>query len=190
MALVRAKSHQLLKKYGGYESFIDEPNYIGNTPLLVAAERDSLAMVEFILEYPILINTKNHMNETALFYAVRNKNKPMIDLLLKKGAFLDFKNKNAETIYDIASSEIKDYIEERKHTYKISSYQRRYPLHYAIYLNDSNLIAKAMTLKNVNIIDSFGFSPLKIAQAYNNKEVIDQIKRLERVVKIATFETK
>ncbi|MDE6655690.1 MAG: ankyrin repeat domain-containing protein, partial [Anaeroplasmataceae bacterium] len=37
MALVRAKSHQLLKKYGGYESFIDEPNYIGNTTLLVDA---------------------------------------------------------------------------------------------------------------------------------------------------------
>ncbi|MDE6407032.1 MAG: ankyrin repeat domain-containing protein, partial [Anaeroplasmataceae bacterium] len=169
---------------------LEEPNYMGNTPLLVAAEKDSLLMVEFILEYPVFINIKNHMNETALFYAVRNENKEMIDLLLKNGAFLDFKNNNAETIYDIATKEIKEYIEERKRTYKMNTYERRYPLHYAIYKNDAKLIEKAMTLKNVNTVDMYHFTPLKLAKLYHNKQAIDGIKALERYAKIATLETK
>ncbi|MDE7095529.1 MAG: ankyrin repeat domain-containing protein, partial [Anaeroplasmataceae bacterium] len=51
LAFTRAKSPQLLRKYGGFEAWLEEPNYIGNTPLLVACERDSKEMAEFILEY-------------------------------------------------------------------------------------------------------------------------------------------
>ncbi|MDE5546653.1 MAG: ankyrin repeat domain-containing protein [Anaeroplasmataceae bacterium] len=190
MAFVRAKAPLLLKKYGGFEVWLEETNYIGNTPLIVASERDSIAMVKFILEYPVFINMKNHMNETALFYAVKNENKELIDLLLSHGAFLDFKNKNAETIYDIATKEIKEYIEERKRAYKMTTYRRRYPLHYAIYMDDSKLIEKAMTLKNVNMMDSYQFTPLKLATLYHNKQAIDGIKALGRLAKIATLETK
>lgn len=190
MAFVRAKAPLLLKKYGGFENWLEEPNYIGNTPLLIAAEKDSLTMAEFILEYPVFINTKNHMNETALFYAVRNRNEKMIDLLLKHGAFVEFKNKNSETIYDIASKEIKEFIEERKRVYKISSYQRRYPLHFAIYKEDAHLIEKSLTLKNVHIVDMFNFTPLMLAKLYNNKQAIEGIQSLERLAKIARLETK
>lgn len=190
MAFVRAKAPLLLKKYGGFEGWLEEPNYIGNTPLLVASERDSLPMVEFILEYPVFVNIKNHMNETALFYAVRNNNKEMVDKLMCHGAFLDFKNKNAETIYDIASNEMKEFIEERKRVYKITTYKRRYPLHYAIYMNDFKLFEKSLTLKNVNTIDLFQFTPIKLAKLYKNKKAIDRIKSLERLAKIATLETK
>ncbi|MDE6661522.1 MAG: ankyrin repeat domain-containing protein [Anaeroplasmataceae bacterium] len=190
LAFIRSKAPQLLKKYGGFEPWLEEPNYIGNNPLLVAAERDSRDMVEFILEYNVFVNYKNHMNETALFYAVRNKNKEIIDLLLKHGAFLDFKNKNAETIYDLATSEIKEFIEERKRAYKLTTYQRRYPLHYAIYMNDMKLIEKAMTLKNVNTLDLFNLTPLQLARLYHNKKAIEAIKNLERLAKIAALQTK
>ncbi|MCM1440716.1 MAG: ankyrin repeat domain-containing protein, partial [Roseburia sp.] len=123
-------------------------------------------------------------------YAVRNNNKEMVDIFIKHGAFLDFKNKNAETIYDIASDEMKEFIEERKRAYKITTYKRRYPLHYAIYMNDSKMIEKSLTLKNVNTVDLYHFTPIKLAKLYKNKQAIDGIKSLERLAKIATLETK
>lgn len=190
MAFVRSKSPLLLKKYGGFDSWIEEPNYLGNTPLIVATEVNSLPMVKLILEYPIFVNRKNHMNETSLFYAVRNRNKEMIDLLLQHGAFLDFKNKNSETIYDLATNDIKEFIEERKRVYKLSSYKRRYPLHYAIYLDDRDRIEKSLTIKNLHMEDMFHFTPAMLATLYKNKKVLEQIHLLERLAKIATLETK
>ncbi len=83
-----------------------------------------------------------------------------------------------------------EYIEERKRAYKMTNYRRRYPLHYAIYMDDSKLIEKAMTLKNVNMMDSYQFTPLKLATLYHNKQAIDGIKALGRLAKIATLETK
>lgn len=190
MAFIRAKSLSLLKKYGGYESWLTEPNYIGNTPLHIAACKNSLELAQFLLEHSVFINIKNHLNETALFYAVRNQNKEMIDLLLKHGAFLDFKNKNAETIYSFASKEMKEYIEECSRRYHLNTYKRRYPLHYAIYLGDASLIERYLTIRYMNIEDDYGFTPQLLAEKYQNKEVLERMKGLLRVAKIATFQTK
>lgn len=190
LALLRAKSLHLIQKYGGFEPWVEEPNYLGNTPLMIACEKNNLEMVQFLLEFPVFINQRNHFKESALFFAVRGKHKTIIDFLLKKGAFYDFKNKASETIEDLASSELKDFLEERKQVYQIANYRKKYPLHYAIYQEDANLIQKYMELRYLKVEDEYGFTPKKIAELYHNKEALDQIKQLERVARIAVLETK
>lgn len=190
MAFVRSKSISLLKKYGSFDSWIDEVNYLGNTPLIVAAKTNSYDMVSFLLEQHAFVNQFNHDGETALFYAVRNANKKMIDLFLQHGAFLDFKNRYLETIFSCATSEIKEYIEDRVQQYHLDTYKKKYPLHYALYIKDDKRIAKYMTLKHVYIEDDFGYTPELLAKIYHNKFALEKLKEFNRIAKIAAFETK
>lgn len=191
LALVQSKNPALLKKYGGYEPWLEEPNYLGNTPLILAVHRNAGSMVAFLLEHSIFVNRKNHIGETALFYAVRNKNYEIIDLLMQKGAFLDFKNQYSETIYDFIDSEdLKDYILSRSIHYKLDTYKKKYPLHYAIYQNDPKMMQRHMTLRCLSIVDPFGYSPTDLANLYQNAIALEQLKELKRQAKIRTIETK
>lgn len=190
MAFIRSKSLRLLKKYAGFEEWVNEANYLGNTPLMVAAEKNAYDMVSFLLEHHAFINALNHDGETALFFATRNGNKPILDLLIKNGAFLDFKNRNSETIFSYTPPEIKEYIEECTELYHLHTYKKKYPLHYAIYMQDDKKIAKYMTLKYAFIEDMFGYTPQELATIYHNKLALDQMKELNRLAKIASFETK
>ncbi|MDE7264068.1 MAG: ankyrin repeat domain-containing protein [Anaeroplasmataceae bacterium] len=190
LALLRAKKPHLIKKYGGFETWLEEPNYLGNTPLMIASEKNNAAMVQFLLDHSVFINQRNHFKESALFFAVRGKHKEIIDLLLKNGAFFDFKNKESQTIEEVASKEIKEFLLERRMNDQVASYKKRFPLHYAIYMEDPVLIQTYMNLKNLKREDDFGYSPKRLAELYHNKKALEHLKKLEREARIAVLKTK
>ncbi len=190
MAFTYAKNPKLLEKYKGYEPYLEEENHLGDTPLLLAVKLDSIGMVDFYLSKGAFINHRNHLKESVLFYAVRNENKAMIKLLMQHGAFLDFKNMFLETIFTIAKPHILEYIKELQAYEPYSTYERNYPLHYAIYMNDISMANRYLTLSYAFLEDSYGLLPSVLAEKYKNKAIIKKIKSLEREAKIATFRTK
>lgn len=188
-SFVRSKSIELINKYNNFISYINEPNYIGETPLMIACKNNSINIVKLLLEYKVLINQKNKNNETAIFYAVKEENKEIIELLIKNGAFLDFINKDFNSIYDISSNYIKEYIDMILNKYNLNDYKNKFILHYAIYLNDDKLIENNLNIKNLNIKDYYNLKPIDIAVMYN-KDVIKKIKKIDNIIKIEEFKNK
>lgn len=190
MAFVLSGRMDLLEKYGNYMKWLEEPNYLGETPLMLAVKQEDIKMVDFILSKKVFVNQKNHLGESAVFYAVRKRNKPLFKALLHFGAFLDFKNHFGETIFSLSKEDMKEYICECSSKEPYSSYKRTYPLHDAIYKEDAKEIFKYMHLPYAFLEDPFGYTPLKLAQKYKCKDTTQALKELEKKVKIQTFKTK
>ena len=167
MALVLSGGSHLLDKYGNYLSWLEEPNYLGETPLMLAVKLENIKMTEFILSKGVFVNQKNNLGESAIFYAVRKDNRELFKVLFHAGAFLDFKNHYGE-----------------------NSYERAYPLQYAIYVNNQREIEKNLVLPYAILEDDFHYTPLQLAEKYHLMDVIKAIKHLEKQAKIQTFRTK
>ena len=74
MALVLSGGSHILDKYGNYLPWLEEPNYLGETPLMLAVKLENIKMTEFILSKGVFVNQKNNLGESAIFYAVRKDN--------------------------------------------------------------------------------------------------------------------
>ncbi|MDE5715245.1 MAG: ankyrin repeat domain-containing protein [Anaeroplasmataceae bacterium] len=191
MALIRSKNLKLIEYLGHYQNLTDEENCFGNTPLIIAVEHNALSVVKFLIEQKVFVNHKNHLGETALFYAVRNNNKESIDLLLQNGAVFDIKNKNCETLFDISSKKsTKEFLREKIDLYGLEQYKKKFPLHYAIYIDDVSKIKNHLTIKNVNRTDQYGVTPEFLANQYHNRQLKKEIDLLQREVRVAQIKTK
>lgn len=190
MALVLSGGSHLLDKYGDYLSWLEEPNYLGETPLMLAVKLENIKMTEFILSKGVFVNQKNNLGESAIFYAVRKDNRELFKVLFHAGAFLDFKNHYGETLLSLSTDRMKEYIKECRATSFYNSYERAYPLQYAIYVNNQREIEKNLVLPYAILEDDFHYTPLQLAEKYHLMDVIKAIKHLEKQAKIQTFRTK
>ena len=176
MALVRSRNLDLIKRLGGYQDLLEKKNVFGQTPLAVAVKQNSTKMVEFLLENNVFVNTKDNFNETPLFSSYINENKEITSLLLQKGAIFNMKDKLSETIFNKpVEDEFLDYVLEKIDVLKLKDYEKIFPLHYNLYLNDENKIKNFLTIEHVNRKDIYGYTPLDIAKYYQNVKLIRQI---------------
>ena len=85
---------------------------------------------------------------------------------------------------------MKEYIKECRASSFYNSYERAYPLQYAIYVNNQREIEKNLVLPYAILEDNFHYTPLQLAEKYHLMDVIKAIKHLEKQAKIQTFRTK
>ena len=179
MALVRSRNLDLLKKVVVTDSIINKPNYLGETPLHIAAKTGDLEVVRYLIKNKAFINSKNKMKETPLFYAVSGLNMDIVSLLLENGACIDCKSAFGDNIFDIIPGNNMDYLKELIIRYKADEYKNDYPLHYAILIENFNLVLKNAVIRNINRKDPFGFTPMDLAIKMNNERIIDAIKKVK-----------
>lgn len=185
MALIRSRNIELIEKLGGYHHLLEEKNSFGQTPLAIAVKQNSLKVVEFLLSKKVFVNSKDNFNETPLFSSFINENKEITSLLLQNGAVTDIKDKLSETIFDKpVEEEFLSYVEEKIDLLHLKDYEKLYPLHYAIYMNDETKTKKYLTYQHIEREDKYGYKPLDIAKYYENKSLIklieDSIKNLTK----------
>lgn len=171
-ALVRSRNLELIYKLGGYKDYIEKRNCFGQTPLAIAVKQNSLDVVKFLLLNNAFVNTKDNFLETPLFSSYVNENKEITNLLLQHGAILDCKDKLIETIFDKkVSSNFKAYVEDKILLNQCRKYEKTYPLHYAIYINNYNKIISNLSIKNLNRKDKYGYTPYDIANYYKDYDL-------------------
>lgn len=177
MALVRSENLELIELFNDYDKYIEVSNYIGDTPLCIATKINSVKMVEFLISKGAFVNSKNNFNETPLFSAIGNNNQQIVGILLKHGAILDIKNKFGETVFnEYLDKEMIEFINDKELEYDLKSYERIYPLHYYIYLNDFHKINEYLVTRYINVEDPFGYTPLDLAIKYKEESLIKRIK--------------
>ncbi len=144
----------------------------GDTLLHIATEKGDVELVQQLLNKPSTkVNAKNRNGDTALH---RAKSKKIAELLIDYGADFTMKNKKGQTIFDIASADIrttsnkatKGMIALKRDIESIGS-----PLHWAAYKGNKNVV-KLLLRKDpdVNNKNSRGSTPLHTA--VNHKEVV------------------
>ncbi|MCX5922389.1 MAG: ankyrin repeat domain-containing protein [Candidatus Dependentiae bacterium] len=76
----------------------------GNTPLILAAEKNDSKCIEFLLGKNAAINHQNHDGNSAIMVAVSERKYFSACALLQKGSAVDctLKNKNGHTVGDLA----------------------------------------------------------------------------------------
>lgn len=173
MALVRSRNLELLGKIKVDDEIVNTPNYIGETPLHIACHAGDLRVIDYLLKNKAFVNAKNKTGETPLFYAVAVQNKDVISVLLKAGAVLDCKSTFGDTIYNlIPTYELSSYINEKSEQYKNYLYYSNYPLHYAIIIENIEMVKKFCNIRNIERRDKFGYTPLELANRIHNDKIL------------------
>ena len=177
MALVRSRNLDLLNRIDVNEVIVNKPNYMGETPLHIACRCADTKVINYLLEHHAFVNSKNKQKETPLFYAVLSQNKEVISMLLKAGAVLDCKSTFGDTIYQlIPSYDLSSYINEKSEQFKNYLYHSNYPLHYAIIIENIDLVKKYCVIRNIEHKDNFGYTPLELAKLINNPTILEIVK--------------
>jgi ankyrin repeat protein len=177
MALIRSRNLDLLHKIIVDEELVNQANYLGETPLHIAAKSGDIRIVSYLLENKAFIHRKNNLGETPLYYAVKYWNSDVIDFLISKGALMGMKTKAGESAYDLLlKPEHLTYITEREEKYKLKQYISTYPLHYAILLEDYELIQKNCVIRNLYREDIYGYTPIRLANCIGNPKIIKILK--------------
>jgi len=177
MALVRSRNLDLLNRVQVNDEIINRKNYIGETPLHIASKAGDLRVIQYLIDNHAFVNAKNKQNETPLFYAVTAQNKDVITMLLKAGAVLDCKSTFGDTIYHIIPTyELSSFINEKSEQFKNYLYHTNYPLHYAIIIENLELVKKYAEIRNLEHKDNFGYTPLQLAELINNQNILEILK--------------
>ena len=178
MALVRSRNITLLEKVKIDDRIIEEKNYLGETPLHIAAKSGDCKIVSYLIEHKAFVNAKNNALETPLFYAAKSMCLEVIDLLIKNGAIPDCKSKTGQNVYDYApTNPILKYLEEKSDYYNLDSYKTNFPLHYSIIIEDMNLVMKNLVIRNINRSDQFGYKPIILANLIGNSDIVKLLKK-------------
>lgn len=99
-------NNEMLKYLISKKVSLDEKDYFGWTPLLLASKRNDFEFFQYIYSLKKWnINDVTDQNETCLHWAVGMKNIPLIKFLLKNGANKDIKNRSGQIAKDLASNE-------------------------------------------------------------------------------------
>lgn len=177
MALIRSRNLNLLEKLPIDDKVIDDKNYLGETPLHIACRSADSKIVKYLLEKKAFVNIKNNTKETPLFYAIESGNTDVIDILLRYGAIPDCRSTYGETVFDLANPRgLANYLSNKIDEYNVNKYKANYPLHYAIIVENFELVKAHANIININKKDSFGFTPLDLANKIANERIVDYIK--------------
>ncbi|KJH52812.1 P-loop domain protein, KAP family [Dictyocaulus viviparus] len=91
----------LLLNYGAHVNLIDEED--GLTPLIVAAGRGFIAIVEKLLAADAQVNACDKFGSTALIWAARKGHLPIVQMLLNAGAEVDAVGMGSSTALMLAT---------------------------------------------------------------------------------------
>ena len=159
----------------------------GNTPLMNAASRNDLAIVEFFAANNS-VNAKNKEGKTALMNAVHSNGKDVVQFLINNGAdtnIIDEDGNNlAYYLIDSYSKRNEKSFNEKwelltKKGLDITHLQKdgNNLLHLAVLKNDRELLDKIANYKvDINAKNANGLTPLHIAAMTTN--TVDSIKHL------------
>ncbi len=154
-------------------SSVNEVDGLGNTLLHYACQINNFDIVEFLVSLGACLHIKNKQGETPLFFAVRYSTLNVVDYLIQEGAIADLKNMFDETVLDVASEDIKEYIDSLKYNLDYQSYFADYPLHIAVIQSDYAYADKLIKLNSkLNKKDSFGHSALDYALCMNDEKMV------------------
>jgi len=140
----------------------DYADSFGNTPLHHAVMANQREAVEFLLEHGANIEATAHYEKTPLYYAVEDYNFEMVKLLVEKGA-----NVNTKKIGDPIYSDFSLLHEAVKREVYRSKGEKISPI-------VEFLVSKGA---DVNAKNGRGKTPLDIAEAYEDEEVIKILKK-------------
>jgi len=127
--------------------YLDEPDESrdGNTPLLMACQRNMKKITECLINKNVDINIQNQLGQTALTIACGNQNVELAMFLLKRGA-----NVNTQDMFGMS------------------------PLCYAIMRGQTELVKLIVDSGySVKSQDAYGYNPLMKACMWNRKEVAE-----------------
>ncbi len=147
-------------------------NMNNDTLLHISAKLDNYELTKLLLEKGLEPNILNKDNETPLFNAARENNIEIASLLINNGALIEFKNKFGETIYDYGNNRFNDFIEFKSNSVKYVNFKKKYPLIYAIILNDFDLFNKYLNNVEINKKDDLNLKPIDWAYKYNRQKFI------------------
>ena len=154
-------------------SSINEIDGLGNTLLHYACQINNFDIVEFLVNMGACVHIRNKQGETPLFLAVRYSTLNIVDYLIQEGAIVDIKNMFDETVLDVASDDVKEYIDSLKYNLDYQRYSIDYPLHLAVIQNDYVYANKLIKLNSkLNKKDSFGHTALDYATCMNDEKMI------------------
>lgn len=177
MALVRSRNLNLLNQVKADETIVNMPNYIGDTPLHIACKAGDVSIIEYLIKHKAFVNAKNSTGETPLFYAVQVQDRDVIQALLKAGAVLDCKSTFGESIYNLVPTyDLLNYINEKSEQYRNYLYYANYPLHYAIVIENVEMVKKYCNIRNIERKDNFGYTPLELANLIKNDRILRVLK--------------
>ena len=119
------------------------------------------------------VHIRNNQGETPLFQAVRYSTLNIVDFLIQEGANADIKNMFDETVLDVASEDIKEYIDSLKYNLDYQRYAVDYPLHLAVIQGDYAYADKLIRLnQKANKKDSYGHTALDYAMNMSDEKMV------------------
>lgn len=177
MALVRSRNLDLLNQVKADEAIVNTANYFGDTPLHIACKAGDVSIIDYLIKHKAFVNAKNSTGETPLFYAVQVQDRDVIQALLKAGAVLDCKSTFGESIYNLVPTyDLLNYINEKSEQYKNYLYYANFPLHYAIIIENLEMVKKYCNIRNIERKDNFGYTPLELANLIKNDRILRVLK--------------
>ena len=138
---MNAANEKLLALIDQNTNAIDQPDDLGETPLLAAVERDRRLVVERLIKWGCNVNMPDGNGVTALLLATEEQNIPMLKMLLAAGADTGRTGCRDENLY-------------------------YFMIHRELIEPFKVVVAEKM---NLNSSDSFG-TPLQVAFSYGRKE--------------------
>ena len=177
MALVRSRNLDLLNQVKADETIVNTANYFGDTPLHIACKAGDVSIIDYLIKHKAFVNAKNSTGETPLFYAVQVQDRDVIQALLKAGAVLDCKSTFGESIYNLVPTyDLLNYINEKSEQYKNYLYYANFPLHYAIVIENLEMVKKYCNIRNIERKDNYGYTPLELANLIKNDRILRVLK--------------
>ena len=146
-----------------------------NSILHVAVRLGHIKIVKYILNLGFLPNELNSSLETPLFFAARNSDLDIARLLLENGALVEYKNKFYESIFDLGNTRFNSFVTSKTMSSKYIDFKEKYPLSFAVILNDKELFYRYLNTFEINKKDDSNKDALYYARIYNRLEFIKEI---------------
>lgn len=106
IAALKTDNIERAKLLLGYKDIdVNMENMSGETPLIIAINRESFDMVRLLYTSRVRLNLKGNAGQTPLFAATRKDNVEIVKLLIEKGVPLAHKNNVGKTALEINISD-------------------------------------------------------------------------------------